>query len=71
MTMSTTLIALGLIAAGALTMLGAAMNWGIVSHHGKLLNRLLGDSVARIIYFVTGIFVFLMGIGRLIGSDWF
>lgn len=60
-----------LIAVGALIMVGAALNWGIVSRPGKLLNRIFGDTVARIIYFVAGIFIFVMGVGRLIGANWY
>lgn len=63
----------GLIIAGigVLTMVGAALDWGIVSRPGKLLNRLLGDTAARIIYFIAGILLFIVGVGRLIGADWF
>ncbi|HUE98612.1 MAG TPA: hypothetical protein VMN99_05120 [Anaerolineales bacterium] len=56
---------------GILIMLGAALNWGIVSRPGKLLNRIFGDTVARIIYFAAGIFLFVVGIGRLIAANWF
>jgi hypothetical protein len=56
---------------GVLAMVGAALNWRIVSHPGKLLNRIFGDTIARIIYFVVGIFFFIVGVGRLIGADWF
>ena len=56
---------------GIVTMLGAALNWRIVSHSGKLFNRILGDTIARIIYFVAGIFLFVVGVGRLIGANWF
>lgn len=59
------------LAIGILTMVGAALNWGIVTRPGKLLNRIFGDTVARIIYFVAGIFLFVVGIGRLIGANWF
>jgi uncharacterized membrane protein YuzA (DUF378 family) len=69
--MNSTITGFALIAVGALTMIGAALNWGIVSRRGKLLNRLLGDSAARVVYFVGGIFVFLMGIGKVVGMDWF
>lgn len=55
---------------GILLMVGAALNWGIVSRPGKLLNRFFGDTVARIIYFVAGIFLFVVGVGRLIGANW-
>lgn len=59
------------LAIGILTMVGAALNWGIVTRPGKLFNRIFGDTVARIIYFVAGIFLFVVGIGRLIGANWF
>ena len=59
------------IGIGILIMVGAALNWGIVSRPGKLLNRLLGETAARIIYFVAGIFLFVVGVGRLIGAKWF
>ena len=55
---------------GVVIMLGAALNWGIVSRPGKLFNRIFGDRVARAIYFIAGIFLFLVGIGRLIGTNW-
>jgi hypothetical protein len=64
----TGLIFLGM---GVLIMVGASLNWGIVSRPGKLLNRLFGDTVARVIYFGVGIFLFIVGIGRLIGANWF
>lgn len=54
-----------------LIMVGAALNWGIVSRPGKLLNRIFGDTAARVIYFIAGIFLFVMGVGRLIGINWF
>jgi uncharacterized membrane protein YuzA (DUF378 family) len=56
---------------GILIMIGAALNWGIVSRPGKLLNRIFGDLVARIIYFISGIFLFAVGLERLIGANWF
>jgi len=69
--MSSTATGLALIAVGILTMLGAALNWGIVLRSGKLFNRIFGDTVARVIYFVGGGFVFVMGVGKLIGTNWF
>jgi uncharacterized membrane protein YuzA (DUF378 family) len=56
---------------GILIMIGAALNWGIVSRPGKLLNRIFGDTVARVIYFVAGIFLLVVGVGQLIGANWF
>jgi hypothetical protein len=66
-----TILGLIFIAIGVLTMVGAALNWRIVSHSGKLLNRILGDNVARVIYFAAGIFLLVVGVGRLIGANWF
>jgi hypothetical protein len=63
-------IGLIFLAIGVVIMLGAALNWGIVSRPGKLLNRIFGDTVARVIYFGVGIFLFIVGIGRLIGASW-
>ena len=63
-------IGLLFIAIGVLIMIGAALNWRIVSHSGKLLNRILGDTAARFVYFAVGIFLFVVGVGRLIGADW-
>jgi hypothetical protein len=58
------------VAMGVLIMIGAALNWGIVNRPGKLLNRIFGDTIARVIYFVAGIFLFAVGVGRLIGANW-
>ncbi len=59
-----------LILCGILAMLGSALNWRIVTHPGKLLNRLFGDKIARIVYFGVGIFIFVMGIELAIGAHW-
>ncbi len=59
-----------MIASGVFAMLGAALNWRIVTGSGKLLNMLLGDSVARVIYFLTGAILFILGIGEIIGASW-
>lgn len=67
--MNPTLTGFIFVEMGLLIMLGAALNWGIVSRPGKLFNRLFGDMVARIIYFVGGIFLFVVGVGRLIGAN--
>lgn len=66
-----TVIGFLFLAMGVVIMVGAALNWGIVSRPGKLFNRIFGDTVARIIYFVAGVFLFVVGIGRLIGANWF
>jgi hypothetical protein len=71
MIVNSTITGLIFLAIGALIMVGAALNWSVVSRPGKLLNRIFGDTVARLIYFGAGIFLFVVGIGRLIGADWF
>jgi hypothetical protein len=69
--MSSTIVGLILIASGVFAMLGSALNWRLVTGSGKLLNMLLGDTVARVIYFFTGVIIFILGVGQLIGADWF
>lgn len=69
--MSTTITGLLLIAFGLFAMLGSAMNWRIVTRSGKLLNMLLGDTVARVIYFVLGVMIFFLGLNQLLGANWF
>jgi len=67
---SITTAGLVLTVAGILAMLGSALNWRIVTHSGKLFNRLLGDKIARVIYFGVGIFIFVKGIELAIGAHW-
>ena len=59
-----------LVLVGVLAMLGAALNWRIVTRSGKLFNVLFGDTVARVIYFLVGIFVFVKGIEIMTGAHW-
>jgi hypothetical protein len=59
-----------LIGIGAVVMLGAAFNWWIVSRPRRLFNMLLGDTMAPVIYFVIGIFLFIRGMGLLLGKNW-
>jgi hypothetical protein len=68
--MDSTIAGLILIVVGSLAMLGAVLNWRIVTRSGKLLNIMLGDTVARVLYFGVGVFMFLKGIETLIGADW-
>lgn len=44
-----------LVAIGVVTIIGAALDWRIVNHSDKLLNRIFGDMVARAIYGAEGI----------------
>lgn len=68
MSTTTTGIVLGVF--GVLAMLGSALNWRVVTHSGKLFNMILGDKVARIIYFGVGLLVFIKGIELAIGARW-
>lgn len=69
--MSSTVAGSILTVLGALAMLGAVLNWKIVTRSGKLLNIALGDMIARVIYFGVGAFLFARGIGIMIGANWF
>ncbi len=60
-----------LMLAGLLGLLGGALNWRIVTNPDKLFNRLLGNTGARVIYVLIGIALILVGVGRLVGLDWF
>jgi len=59
-----------LILIGALAMLGVVFNWWIITRSRRLFNMLLGDTAARVIYFVVGAFLFIRGSGLLIGKNW-
>ena len=56
---------------GILIMVGTALNWHIVTHPGKILNRIFGDSVARVIYMIVGFALFVLGVGQVLGLNWF
>ena len=60
-----------LIVFGLLAMVGAALNWHFISRSRKLVNLVFGETVARIIYFLAGVLLFIVGIERLIGANWF
>jgi len=68
--MTSTIVGLIMIASGVFSMLGSALNWRIVTGSEKLLNMLLGDTVARVIYFLTGVILFVLGVGELIDASW-
>lgn len=65
-------ITLGLVFAliGLFVMIGSALDWRIVTHSGKLLNRILGDRLARGIYMLVGAVFFALGIGQFFGMNW-
>jgi len=54
-----------LIVTGVLAVIGAALNWRIVSHSGKLLNRFLGDKAARAIYSAIGVLLIVLGVMQM------
>ena len=68
--MTDTTVGLILALCGVLTMVGAALNWRIVTHPGKLLNMIFGDTIARIIAFLVGLIVFALGIAEILGLNW-
>lgn len=67
--MSSTVSGAILIAVGLLSILGSALN-GRFFNRRKLFNFLFGETVSRIIYFVIGVLLFILGIQRLIGANW-
>jgi len=60
-----TLVGVVVIAIGVLAFVGAVLDWRIVNHSGKLLNRLLGDAIARAVYAAIGVALVAIGVGRL------
>jgi hypothetical protein len=60
-----------IIVLGVIIMLGSALQWRLIFHPGKLLPRLVGVPAARIATFAIGMYLFIVGIARLIGADWF
>lgn len=69
--MNSTVTGYLMIVLGILVMLGSALNWRIITRSGKMLNMLMGDKIARVVYFLLGIFFLLLGINQLTGLDWF
>lgn len=50
-----------LIAIGLMAVIGTALKWRIASHPGRLLNRLLGDQMARGIYSAAEVALIVLG----------
>ena len=69
--MSATAMGYLMVVLGILVMLGSVLNWRIITRSGKLLNMLLGDNAARVVYFILGIVFVFMGINQLTNLDWF
>ena len=68
--MTSTVVGLIMIASGVFAMLGSALNWRLVTGSGKLLNMLLGDTAARVIYFLAGVILFVLGVGEITDASW-
>ena len=68
--MSDKLPGLILFVTGLLSIIGAALNWRIITRPGKLFNILFGDRIARIIYMLVGLFLLVLGLGQIFGLNW-
>ena len=68
--MSETTAGLILALVGVFAMVGSAMNWRLVTRPGKLFNMIFGDRIARIIAFLVGLYIFVLGIGQILGLNW-
>jgi len=69
--MTNTISGLVFILIGLLTMIGAALNWGIIMRPGRLFNRLAGETVARPVYIAAGLVLIVLGILRFAGINLF
>ena len=69
--MNNTVTGIILVLAGLVTMIGAALNWGIVMRPNKLFNRIAGESVARPVYIAIGFVLIVLGILRFAGIGLF
>jgi len=69
-TTNTLVSSLILMVFGVVSMLRTVLNWRFVTRSGKLLNIALGDTVARVIYFGLGVFLFIKSIETMIGANW-
>lgn len=65
--MNEAVISFVMITIGVVAIIGAALDWRIVSHSGKLLNRIFGDTVARAIYAAVGLVFVILGVFRYLG----
>jgi hypothetical protein len=59
-----------LVALGILMLLGAGLNWRIISRLGRVLNLLLSSKDVRAIDSFLGDLFFAMGISQLTGINW-
>jgi hypothetical protein len=68
--MSNTISGIIIILVGLLAMIGSALNWRLVTHPRKILNIVLGDTIARTIYIVVGVLLVVLGVGIMLGINW-
>jgi hypothetical protein len=68
--MTDTISGVVIILIGLLAIIGAALNWRLVTRPRRLLNMVLGDTVARTIYMIVGVLLVILGVGRLVGTNW-
>ncbi len=52
---------------GGVMILGAILNWGIVMSSGKLIPRLLGPAVSRVVFVIIGLGLIGLGTGIILG----
>ena len=65
--MNDTITGVVMIAIGIVAIIGAVLNWRIVSQSGKLLNRIFDDRIARAVYATVGFVLMILGAGRFVG----
>jgi len=55
------------IVLGLVVLLGAILNWQFILRPDRLLNRLMGPVVTRIVTFIVGLILLGLGIGLMLG----
>jgi threonine/homoserine/homoserine lactone efflux protein len=52
---------------GLVILLGAILNWQFILRPDRLVNRLMGPVVTRIVVFIIGLILLGLGIGLILG----
>ncbi|GEM_PF-4826590 len=55
------------VALGLIILLGAILNWQFILRPERLVNRLMGAILTRIIYIIVGIVLMGLGVGLMLG----
>jgi uncharacterized membrane protein YuzA (DUF378 family) len=55
------------IALGLIILLGAVLNWQFILRPERLVNRLMGPVLTRIVYIIVGIVLMGLGVGLMTG----